>query len=193
MYDGVPFYVESGSRDSGRRTVTHEFPKRDKPYSEDMGQRAIEYNVRGYVICYPKDVGLVQNIGGTAFYPSGGLAQSLYMRDYRIARDLLQSRLDAGGQGVLQLPYMARAAFGDSLVLMAVCTRYRMTEEDRFGGYATFDMTFVDYGLLQATAPVPSIVTLMKTASDTYLLITTKLTNGPPTPVEPSWAESVGE
>jgi hypothetical protein len=31
--------------------------------------------------------------------------------------------------------------------MYVVCTRYRLTEEERFGGYCTFDMSFVEYGI----------------------------------------------
>jgi len=145
MYDGIPFFVDVGTRESGRRTVVHEFPKRDLPYSEDMGRRAIEYSVRGYVIAYPKDMA---DPGGT------DVMAQLRMRDYRITRDRLQMRLDTGGEGVLQLPYMARAGEGQPLQLNAVCSRYRMTEEDKFGGYVVFDMTFVEYGEITGSPAV---------------------------------------
>ncbi len=49
-YRGVPFYVEIGGKGSGRRTVLHEFPKRDVPYAEDLGRRAYEFTVVGYLI-----------------------------------------------------------------------------------------------------------------------------------------------
>jgi len=182
MYDGVPFFVDSGARDTGRRTVVHEYPKRDNPYAEDMGRRAIEYSVRGYVISFMFDAG-IQNVGLVerqlvSFTPAGGFATSLYMRDYRIARDLLQQRLDTGGEGVLQLPYMARAAFGDVLTMMAVCTRYRMTEEDRFGGYCVFDMSFAEYGKAPGPPPVPAITSLVREADNTYALITRNINAG---------------
>lgn len=128
-FDGNPFHVEAGSRSSGRRIVVHEFPKKDLPYSEDMGRRAIEFTVRGYCISYPRDA-----------------SSPLYMRDYRIARDRLQTRLDTGGAGVLQLPNAI-------VTTTVVCQRYRLTEEDRFGGYCTFDMSFVEFGLAPGTAP----------------------------------------
>jgi hypothetical protein len=165
MFDGVPFYVESGARESGRRTVVHEFPKRDTPYSEDMGQRAVEYTVRGYVICFVSDAGPLD-------------IASLKMRDYRIARDRLQMRLDAGGEGILQLPYMARALAGPVLTKTMVCTRYRMTEEDRFGGYAVFDMTFADCG----SPPIPAIAGTqinLKNLNAGLAQTTTNLNEGP--------------
>jgi len=119
-FDGRLFHVEAGSRESGRRIVTHEFPKKDLPYSEDMGRRAIEFSVRGYLIQYVTD------------------ANALYMRDYTNPRDALMDRLETGGSGTLQLPFQRP--------LTVVCTRYRLTEEERIGGYVVFDMTFVELG-----------------------------------------------
>jgi prophage DNA circulation protein len=81
-FDGNEFYVETGSRTGGRRIVVHSFPKKDIPYAEDMGKRAIEFPVRAYCI------------------------QSALQRDYRPQRDALQARLDKGGPGDLQLPTM---------------------------------------------------------------------------------------
>ena len=120
-FAGKAFHTEAGSRESGRRIVTHEFPKKDLPYSEDMGRRAVEFSVRGYIIQFVKDT-----------------AVELYQRDYTIARNHLQERLDQGGPGTLQLPLMPP--------LTVVCTRYRLTEEERSGGYCVFDMTFVELG-----------------------------------------------
>ena len=120
-FDGCMFHVEAGSQEGGRRIVTHEFPKKDLPYSEDMGRKATEYAVRGYLIQFQRDTGV-----------------DLYRRDYTIARNRLQERLDAGGYGTLQLPLMRP--------LTVVCSRYRMTEEDKIGGYVVFDMSFVELG-----------------------------------------------
>jgi prophage DNA circulation protein len=127
-FDGRLFHVESGSRESGRRIVLHEFPKKDTPYAEDMGQKAISFAVRGYCIVYPSDE--AGDITGVA---------SLYQRDYRIARERLQERLETGKAGVLQLPTFKP--------LTVKCQRYRMTEEDKSGGYCVFDMQFVEAGL----------------------------------------------
>jgi prophage DNA circulation protein len=115
------FHVEAGSQEGGRRIVTHEFPKKELPYSEDMGRKATEFTVRGYIIQYPYDTGNV-----------------LYQRDYTVARDLLQTRLDTSGSGTLQLP--------TTRPMTVVCSRYRMTEEEKLGGYVVFDMTFVELG-----------------------------------------------
>jgi hypothetical protein len=86
-----------------------------------MGRKATEFTVRGYIIQFLYDTGV-----------------DLYKKDYTIARNKLQERLDTGGYGTLQLPMMRP--------MIVVCSRYRMTEEDRTGGYVTFDMTFVELG-----------------------------------------------
>lgn len=56
--------------------------------------------------------------------------------DYRPWRDALQQRLDNNPLGMLQLPFMRPKH--------VVCRQYRLTEEDKYGGYCTFDMTFVE-------------------------------------------------
>jgi prophage DNA circulation protein len=130
-FAGALFHCESGSVENGRRIVTHEFPKKDLPYSEDMGRRAIEYTVRGYIIQFPDNVDI------------------LYQRDYTLARDNLRNALDkAQPQGAtLQLPLLPP--------MTVVCSRYRLTEEERFGGYCVFDMSFVQLGV-PPFAPVPN-------------------------------------
>jgi prophage DNA circulation protein len=116
------FHVDTGVRDSGRRIVTHEFPKRDIPYAEDMGRRVREFTVRGYIIVYPHDVDEMQ----------------LQQKNYLPARDALIKALETDGPADLQLPLLG--------VLKVACSRYRVTEEDKIGGYCVFDMTFVEYG-----------------------------------------------
>ena len=134
------FHCEMNARDGGQRVVTHEFPKKDLPYTEAMGRRAMEFTIRGYTICYPFDT-----------------SRPLYMRDYRIARDLLINILDAGQPGLLQLPTQAP--------MWVYCTRYRMTEEQKAGGFATFDMTFIEYGKTQD--PAPNVTNQLLNASST--------------------------
>jgi prophage DNA circulation protein len=125
-FRGANFHVEHGSKDSGRRIVVHEFPKKDFPYSEDMGRRAYEFTVRGYCIVFPREM-------------EPGPGYLLYQPDYRIARDALEVELSKGEPGVLQLPTFKP--------MTVVCPRWRLTEEEKFGGYCTFDMQFVELGL----------------------------------------------
>jgi prophage DNA circulation protein len=49
-FRGVPFVVDGAEGDGGRRIVTHEFPLRDKPFTEDMGRAAQRHRIRAFVI-----------------------------------------------------------------------------------------------------------------------------------------------
>jgi prophage DNA circulation protein len=115
------FHCEANARESGRRIVEHEFPKKDLPYAEDMGRHFREFTIRGYCIVFPQNDDL------------------LYSRDYRQPRDALITELEREGPGTLQLPTQPQQ--------QVVCTRYRLTEEEKFGGFCTIDMTFQEYGV----------------------------------------------
>jgi prophage DNA circulation protein len=120
-FKGAAFHCESNARESGRRIVEHEFPKKELPYAEDMGRHAREFSIRGYCIVYQAD------------------ADDLYQRDYRVPRDALIAALETEGGGELQLPTQT--------IQNVVCPKYRLTEEERFGGYCVFEMTFLELGL----------------------------------------------
>jgi prophage DNA circulation protein len=122
------FFVEANSKEGGRRIVEHEFPKRDLPYAEDLGRKAQEFTVRGYFITYPHNTNI-----------------DPFQLDYREPRDRLITALDKGEPGLLQLPTQAP--------LWVVCPRYRLTEEERFGGYCVVDMTFMEYGITTVDQP----------------------------------------
>ncbi len=49
-FRGVPFFVDDAGGTGGRRKVSHEFPLRDVPYIEDLGQAANKYRVRAWVV-----------------------------------------------------------------------------------------------------------------------------------------------
>jgi prophage DNA circulation protein len=140
-FRGQQFHCESNSVDNGRHIVEHEFPKRDLPYGEDMGRRAKEFTVRGYCIVYPANSN-----------------QPLYQRDYRTPRNNLLRVLEDGQPGVLQLPTLPP--------IMVVCSRYRLTEEERLGGYCMFDMTFLEYGI-KPTSTAASTMSVVNKASQT--------------------------
>ena len=75
-FRGVPFHVEISTREGGRRIVPHEFPKRNKGFTEDMGRRLRAFTVEGYLIG----------------------------PDHHRAADALVAALEADGPGLLELP-----------------------------------------------------------------------------------------
>lgn len=48
-YKGVPFYVDRDREEGGRRIVSHEFPMRDDPFNEDLGEKKRTFSVSAYV------------------------------------------------------------------------------------------------------------------------------------------------
>jgi prophage DNA circulation protein len=48
-YKGFPFQVESDDEDGTRRIVVHEFPLRDEPFLEDLGEGARYFNITAYL------------------------------------------------------------------------------------------------------------------------------------------------
>ena len=49
-FRGVSFWVESSDLSVGRRTVTHQYPRRDEPFTEDLGRAAREYRFSAFVL-----------------------------------------------------------------------------------------------------------------------------------------------
>lgn len=49
-YKGVPFHVATVSKTIRRRKVLHEYPQRDIPYVEDLGQGATMYKVSAFLV-----------------------------------------------------------------------------------------------------------------------------------------------
>jgi prophage DNA circulation protein len=152
-FRGAQFHVDTGVRESGRRIVNHEFPKRDVPYAEDMGRKAREFTVRGYIIVYPRDTG-----------------DLLQQRNYIPARDSLILALETDGPANLQLPTLG--------VLNVAVTRYRITEEEKFGGYCVFDMTFTEFGQAPATGTRDSAAGVYYAAQTLGDATQTAITNG---------------
>lgn len=89
-FRGVPFEIEEDSGKFGRRTETHEYPQRDKPYTEDLGRATREFNVTGFVIG----------------------------PDYMDRRDALLAALEQGGPGALVHPWLGalQVSVGDVTV-----------------------------------------------------------------------------
>lgn len=79
-FRGVPFHVLTTGGQLGRRTVVHEYPKRDLPYAEDLGRKARDFTLEAIIIG----------------------------DDYMAGRDRLIDALEKSGPGELVHPYRGR-------------------------------------------------------------------------------------
>lgn len=116
-FRGVEFHVEQGGVGGGRRTAVHEYPKRNTPYSEDMGRRAQRWSIQAYLIVSPDNP------------------------DYVPARDDLMNALDADGPGILVHPTIRQGA-----AVVVMCEHWSITETREKGGFVLFEMDFVERG-----------------------------------------------
>jgi prophage DNA circulation protein len=76
-FRGVEFHFEDSSLDAGRRQQIHVYPGRDIPYAEDLGRKAREFALTGYVIG----------------------------DDYIVRRDAILAAIEKKGSGALVHPY----------------------------------------------------------------------------------------
>jgi prophage DNA circulation protein len=134
-FRGAVFHVETSSRGSGRRTVVHEYPKRNIPYAEDMGRSAVRWQFSGYLILRDKGI-------------RGNLLSQI--------SDLINA-LEADDAGVLIHPTL-----GEMLVL---CERYSYSDKRTAGGYVEFDMQFVEAGSGAVTVLINTRAVLTESAT----------------------------
>ena len=78
-FRGVSFFVDETSTSTGRKIQLHEYPKRDLPFSEDMGKVSKFYSMRAFVIgpdCLAQRDALLEALeqagSGTLVHPSLG-------------------------------------------------------------------------------------------------------------------------
>lgn len=54
-FRGISFFVDTSDMDFGRRTILHEYPLRDVPYAEDLGQKPRRFTISAYVTIGPQN------------------------------------------------------------------------------------------------------------------------------------------
>jgi prophage DNA circulation protein len=111
---------------------------------------------------------------GPPFLPftvRGYLISSARDPDYRKKRDALRDKLDAGQAGDLRLPY------NENNPKHVICRQYRLTEEEKLGGYCVFDMQFVEASE-PPFKPTPAPDYLLSQAADTLQARTLQIMAG---------------
>lgn len=95
----VPFEVAAADTAVGRRVALHEFPLRDKPATEDMGRKASEFVVEGFLIGDDYQVrmkrlmaALMQAGPGTLIHPSLGSLNVVLVSPGRLREQFIERR-----------------------------------------------------------------------------------------------------
>jgi prophage DNA circulation protein len=129
-FRGAMFFVETDTRAGGRRVALHQYPKRNTPYSEDMGRAANRFIVQGYLIG--------PNFGNPHL---AGPAPQNPQNNYLDLKDTLILALEKDGPGQLRLPLPYMMADVTVMVMS-----YTVTEARERGGMCMVQMEFVEYG-----------------------------------------------
>lgn len=98
-FRGVPFVVSDATTKVGRRVVMHEFPFADQPQSEDLGRKAGEFSVEGFLIGddylgeMRRLIGALTEPGpGTLEHPSMGTMQVVLPHPGSLRESFIQKR-----------------------------------------------------------------------------------------------------
>jgi prophage DNA circulation protein len=145
-FRGAVFHVETSGRSSGRRTVLHQYPKRNEPYAEDMGREAVRWTFNGYLI-----------------HGDHGIAGNLLSQ---IAE--LQIALEADEAGMLIHPMIG--------AMLVMCEKYSYSDSRSKGGFVEFDMQFVEAGMPGMIPLVDAVGVLLMAATNASAIASAAIT-----------------
>lgn len=152
-YKGVPFFVEVDDENGSRRIVEHEFPMRDFPYNEDLGEGVRHYEITGYVASDSSDADAASVIAICATRGPGALV--LPSQGPVIVRclDFKRSRSkDKHGYEALTLKFTREGAAGALVSIASLANTVFVTAE------ATALASALSFARATVTAAQPSYV-----------------------------------
>jgi prophage DNA circulation protein len=141
-FRGVEFLTHEASGGFGRRTVTHEYPLRDKPYVEDLGRKARTIELEAFV-----------------------LATAANGFNYMPRRDALIAALEEAGPGVLVHPYL-----GELRVSLTESKLSEKTAEGGMARFALTFVEAGEVTFPSASENTPSIVNSRADAAEEAVL-----------------------
>lgn len=107
-FRGVPFEVDAGDFQGGRRGVVHEYPQRDKARPEDLGRAVRRFTLRAFVVgpdyierANALITALERGGVGTLVHPWLGSLQVELIGDFRVIYDAR-----AHGQALFDIPFV---------------------------------------------------------------------------------------
>ncbi|MFR0436745.1 baseplate J/gp47 family protein, partial [Escherichia coli] len=144
-FRGVPFKVEEESAGTGRRVETHEYPNRDKPYTEDLGKVTFRPSITAYVVgddCFDQRDRLIDALNkpgpGTLVHPTYGELKVCVDGEVRVSTSKSEGRivrfdLKFVEAGDLSYPTSGVAT---AQTLMSSCSALDDCISDSFSGFS---------------------------------------------------------
>ncbi len=144
-FRGVPFKVEEESAGTGRRVETHEYPNRDKPYTEDLGKVTFRPSITAYVVgddCFDQRDRLIEALNkpgpGTLVHPTYGELKVCVDGEVRVSTSKSEGRIvrfDLKFVEAGELSYPTSGA-ATAQTLMSSCSALDDCISDSFSGFS---------------------------------------------------------
>ncbi|HBA7889648.1 TPA: DNA circularization protein, partial [Escherichia coli] len=144
-FRGVPFKVEEESTGTGRRVETHEYPNRDKPYTEDLGKITFRPSITAYVVgddCFDQRDRLIDALNkpgpGTLVHPTYGELKVCVDGEVRVSTSKSEGRIvrfDLKFVEAGELSYPTSGA-ATAQTLMSSCSALDDCISDSFSGFS---------------------------------------------------------
>lgn len=144
-FRGVPFKVEEENAGTGRRVETHEYPNRDKPYTEDLGKVTFRPSITAYVVgddCFDQRDRLIDALNkpgpGTLVHPTYGELKVCVDGEVRVSTSKSEGRIvrfDLKFVEAGELSYPTSGA-ATAQTLMSSCSALDDCISDSFSGFS---------------------------------------------------------
>ena len=175
-FRGVSFHIESENASVGRRVQTHEYPNRDKPYSEDLGKVALRPNMTAYVIgddCFAQRDRLMEALNtpgpGTLIHPTWGEMRVCVTDQIKVSTASSEGRMVRFDLHFVEAGELAwpKADAATSNILVSSCSAVDETVSQQFEGFSMAGMPdFLQSQVLDNVNKMLDVMTAAVTLGD---------------------------
>ena len=176
-FRGVPFKTEDEGAPVGRRVETHEYPNRDKPYTEDLGRVTFRPSITAYVIgddCFDQRDRLIEALNkpgpGALIHPTFGELSVCVDGEIRVSTTRTEGRMVRFDLRFVEAGELAYPTSGAATaqILGSSCSVLDSCISDAFDGFGMDGMAdFVQQDVIgQASGMVGYVSNAMKMIDD---------------------------
>lgn len=187
-FRGVTFKTEDEGAPVGRRVETHEYPNRDKPYTEDLGRVTFRPNITAYVIgddCFDQRDRLIEALNkpgpGTLVHPTYGELNVCVDGEIRVSTTSSEGRMvrfDLQFVEAGELTYPTSGA-ATANTLVSSCSAFDDCISDNFEKFGMDGMPdFVQGDVLERATGILDFVSDSMAMVDSYVADAARLMQG---------------